>query len=227
MDNVLREIFVKFPNSLTPETHTIISYLEDYADKIPRGFWKLKPIVKTRESEHNLMISALKELGEDLGYIVFVGQKGAKYNGKSLTNDNKDFKLKTPVLPEVLDRIREIDVLWLDGSKIVYSFDVESTTTITSAVIRGTNIPTKDTMRVIVIPPEREDELLRRITEPALKNAIESNKWGIMLFGELEEISKTKKKKIDPADVDGLISSFSALTSRKKKAAQSTLKKFT
>ena len=40
-----------------------------------------------------------------------------------------------------LDRVKQIDVIWLDESRVKYEFEVENTTAITEAIVRGSNIP--------------------------------------------------------------------------------------
>jgi hypothetical protein len=49
-DDVLQEIFIKFPNAMTPETQNIKEILREYATPTKEGNWILKPQVKIRES---------------------------------------------------------------------------------------------------------------------------------------------------------------------------------
>ena len=64
-------------------------------------------------------------------------------------------KLDLPLSKEKIDRIREIDALWLKNNEVAYEFEVENSTGISDAIIRGSNIPSTDVKRFIVIPEER------------------------------------------------------------------------
>lgn len=50
----------------------------------------------------------------------------------------------------------QIDVLWYKEGEVNYEFEVENTRGITEAIVRGSNILTKDTKKFIIIPKERQ-----------------------------------------------------------------------
>ncbi len=200
-DDILQEIFIKFPNALTPETKSIRSMLSEYADKTD-GKWILKPLVRSRESQHSFMIYMLALLGKKAGYDIWIGQKeqGDSYKDKKLiefcTSKDPTFRF---IPSQNLDRVKHIDVLWYKEGKIYYEFEIENTTAITEAIVRGSNIPHDIVKRFIVIPEERESMLCRKIKEPILKENVEKYNWKFISYKELQglfEASKRKKEKI-------------------------------
>lgn len=58
-----------------------------------------------------------------------------------------------------MERVQNIDVIWIKDNKIFYVFEVENTTAINIEVLN----------KYIIIPEERENLLYKKIKEPALK----------------------------------------------------------
>jgi len=196
-DDILQEIFIKFPNALTPETQSIRSILSEYADKTD-GKWILKPIVRSRETQHSSMIYILATLGKKAGYDIWIGQKeqGDSYDDIKLaelcTSQDPNFRF---IPSQNLDRVKQIDVLWYKEGKIYYEFEIENTTAITEAIIRGSNIPQDSVKRYIVIPEERESLLHRKIKEPILGENIEKYEWKFISYKELNDLFNASKRK--------------------------------
>ncbi|MBS3056203.1 MAG: hypothetical protein J4473_02080 [Candidatus Aenigmarchaeota archaeon] len=200
-DDVLQEIFIKFPNALTPETQNIRNLLGEYAKATKDGSWQLKDKVKSRESEHSKMIYYLAILGKRAGFDVWIGQReqGEIYNQKRLSSFVTN---KSPVwrfIPTMnLDRIKQIDIIWHDEGRVRFEFEVENTTAITESIVRGSNIPHDSIRRIIVIPEEREKLLYRKLEEPMIKQVVEKDNWKFVFYGDVEDLynkcSKTKNK---------------------------------
>lgn len=211
-DDVLQEIFIKFPNALTPEPYDIKTLLKEYAKPTKDGKWLLKPSVKQRESEHSKMIYYLAIIGEKLGCRIWIGSKeqGQVFEGKRLT-ELCNFKIKDlqNLTREQLKRIENIDLLWCKGSKIISEFEIENTTSITESIIRGSHIP-YDINRYIVIPDERADLLKRKIKEPVLEDRIIDENWKFIYYTKLEEFFSWIKRKKELN-----INSFKAIVSNK------------
>ena len=211
-DDVLQEIFIKFPNALTPEPYDIKTLLKEYAKPTKDGKWLLKPSVKQRESEHSKMIYYLAIIGEKLGCRIWIGSKeqGQVFEGKRLT-ELCNFKIKDlhDLTREQLKRIENIDLLWCKGSKIISEFEIENTTSITESIIRGSHIP-YDINRYIVIPDERADLLKRKIKEPVLEDRIIDENWKFIYYTKLEEFFSWIKRKKELN-----INSFKAIVSNK------------
>lgn len=193
-DEVLEEIFIAFPNSLTPDTQSIKSILEDYAEKTRDGKWRLKSFVRRRESEHDYMVKTLAQLGKKIGFNVYADIP--KWRSK----------LDLPIPKENLARIREIDVIWYTKDEIKHEFEVENTTGITEAIVRGSNILSTTTKRYIVIPEEREDFFYRKISEPMLQEKIEQFGWGFIFYDSLRVFyeQNRRKRKLDVLEFEKL-----------------------
>jgi hypothetical protein len=208
-DDILQEVFIKFPNALTPDTQSIKEILSEYADKSKDGKWMMKPMMKARESVHSWIIIVLAELGKKAGFKIMIGQKeqGNVYGGKKLS----DFcSHPQPVFKDIpgknLDRIKQIDLIWYKNGVIYSEFEVENTTAITEAVVRGSNIPYGSVKRFILIPEERERMLFRKIQEPMLKDNIEKNNWKFIFYKDLETFYDESKKRrvIDEESIENI-----------------------
>jgi len=210
-DDVLQEIFILFPNALTPDTEDVASTLEEYAIRTPDGSWMLKRQLQKdrRETIHNLMIYYLARLGKAAGFKVWIGSQEQKFKVKdtplSELCDSIPVFYRVPQDSVSLDRVRQIDVLWLKDGRIRYEFEVENTTGISEAIIRGSNISEEfNPKRFIVIPRERERFLFRKIQEPILAETIKKAKWNFIRYEDLERVVKTSGKTFHPSDLESV-----------------------
>jgi DNA modification methylase len=211
-DDILEEIFTKFQNALTPDTQSIKSILEEYAEKTD-GKWQLKKEMRLRQTQHNQIIEWLADIGKKMGFEVYAD-----------VPEHRGTKLNLLLSKEKIDRIREIDALWLKGSEIVYEFEVENSTGISDAIIRGSNIPSTDVKRFIVIPEERKNLLSMKIAEPILKENIEQYKWNFIFYDTfISFYEKSRQRKtIEASEIDRL-----ANLSTRLRHEQQTLGQFT
>jgi len=182
-DDVLRELYLKFTNAHTPDTQSVKEVLEEYAEKTQNGEWRLKPSIRNRQSEHNSIVEILANIGEQLGFEVYA----------DLTGWRKELNLELP--PENLERVKEIDVLWYRDNEITHEFEVENTTGITEAIVRGSNILNHSTKRYIVIPEERESFFKRKISEPILNEMFEKYNWDIIYYDAIKTFYVENKSK--------------------------------
>ena len=187
-DEILQEIFVKFPNSLTPDTVSIQSVLKEYGEKASDSQWRLRNDVRAREGEHSLMIRAVAELGKKLGFKVWIGRREQSdvADGVRLGDlcDEKSLSLPN-INAAALKRVAQIDVIWYDGNgKIDSIFEVENTTGITDALIRASNIPYKCN-RFVILPEERQALMRRKLSEPAFKDRFDLDAWGTIYYSVL------------------------------------------
>jgi len=208
-DDILQSIFMDFPNALTPDTQDVKTILEEYAKKTSDGKWMLKPGLgeKDRGSLHSRMIYILATLGKKAGFDIWIGSKeqGDVYNKKPLKvlcDDIRCFK-NVPQEEIALDRVKQIDVLWLEDGNIKYEFEVENTTGISEAIIRGSNIPDDHHLkRYILIPKQRENFLFKKLQEPILQETIKKVKWNFIRFQDLDAVFKKAKKRFDSLDLN-------------------------
>ncbi len=115
----------------------------------------------------------LAKLGDDLGLGVWVARNDRNRicNGQKFT----DLKGLVDVLPVQFDvattRIIElIDVLWLDGNSIKAAFEIESTTSVYSGLLRMADLismqPNLTIPLYLVAPDERRDKVKTEINRP-------------------------------------------------------------
>ena len=190
-DEVLRQVFLTFPNSLTPENETVREVLSEYAKPVKGGMWMLKKdLLQRRVREHGRIIGTLAEIGLKLGFDVWVAP-----NERGSIGDQALVKRLLPTLSlahdsDKIDRIREIDVLWIRNNNIAYALEVEHTTMISEAIIRGSNITATSVKHIMLLPDERKKLLRRRVNEPALTSEIQKGNWGVVYYDDLQGFSK-------------------------------------
>jgi len=194
-DDILEEIFTTFQNSLTPDTQSVKDILEEYAEKTHDGKWQLKKQMRVRQTQHNQIIEMIAQLGLKSGFEVFADIPEWRKN------------IYLPVSKEKLDRIKEIDALWLKDGNVAYAFEVENSTGISDAIIRGSNLPSENIKRIILIPEERKNLLAMKLAEPIVKDSIEQYKWQFIFYDAfLSYYEKVKRKKvINAAEIEELV----------------------
>lgn len=183
-DDILQTLFIEFPNSLTPDYGSINNLIKEYGVKQKGGTWMLKGSFKKDESKHISIERILAEIGKKFGYKIWCPDKGRDEKLKKLCENRIDFNF------DGKDFVEKIDILWIKENKIYYAFEVENSTTITSALERGSNLPDKEnTKKMILIPSERAKFLNKKIREPMFKNTFILDKWQVASYEELEKIS--------------------------------------
>lgn len=188
-DEVLQTIFERFPNSLTPSTDNVKAYLGHYAKKTSDGKWKRNPEIDEEAmiKAHTKLEVILCKLGVRFGYKVYCADKSKDVNLQKICSD-------FDVNIENADRVKKIDVLWIKDGSIKYMFEVENSTSITSALERGSNVKKSDLHRLIVIPKARDDFLARKMKEPMFKEYFKKDEWGILWY---ENLTSTTPKTED------------------------------
>lgn len=190
-NDVWREVAMTFPNSLTPDTSDIRKTLEDYACKAGKDSWRMKPKVKEQISQHSDMIAIICDLGIKSGFKVHVGtreqRETAKYQGKSIQLKTLSSE-STPELKginrNILKSINNIDAYWYKSGKIVACFEVENSTSITSALERVSSIP-YDVDKFLILPDDRENQLAAKLKLEMFKETFEASKWSVLYYNTL------------------------------------------
>lgn len=195
--DILQEIFARFPNSQTPDTHTIVEILKEYAKKTKDGKWQLKQTKKYMDSLHTEMIYYLATIGKRLGFNVYIGQReqDKECENVKLSALCSEESPTLRVVSSEIERIKHIDVIWYNHGEITYAFEVESTTSITEAIVRGSHISTETTKRYIVIPKEREKFLYKRLQESIFEKS-RWDKWNFMFYKDVKELFRHENIKI-------------------------------
>jgi hypothetical protein len=103
--------------------------------------------------------------------------------------------------PKSRDRIKMIDLILVKNNEIISIIEVENSTSITSALERGSHIQNK-IARLIVIPDERRNFLDRKMNEPLFKDYFMRGNWKTFTYSEVDEIFsqvKSRSKSNDDA----------------------------
>jgi len=137
---------------------------DELGEQEPRG---------KRPREHTEIQWHLLKLGSDMGFDLWVAR-----NDKAKAWDGKNFsdfpKLKAD-LPLQFDdatnrTVKLIDVLWLKGNAIVAAFEVESTTSIYSGLLRMSDLvamqPNLNIPLYLVAPDDRREKVITEVNRP-------------------------------------------------------------
>jgi hypothetical protein len=127
----------------------------------------------TEESEHTEIQWLLLKLGSDLGLDVWVARndRGRLYRGQKFG----DISRLRSTLPRQFDdatnrTIELIDVLWLQGNAIVAAFEIESTTSIYSGLLRMSDLvamqPNLKIPLYLVAPDDRREKVIAEVNRP-------------------------------------------------------------
>ena len=125
----------------------------------------------------------LLKLGSDMGLDVWVARndRGREAYGRKFT-DIPRLKKELPLqFDEVTNRTIElIDVLWLRGNAIVAAFEIESTTSIYSGLLRMSDLvtmqPNLNIPLYLVAPDERRDSVIKEVNRPTFSRRTPSMK---------------------------------------------------
>ena len=194
-DTVAKE----FPNSLTSDSTSITEALELYGRKVSGGAWMLKEEIRIHLSRHSELIALLAKIGAARGHDIWIGQREQRESASGLV---EEVRLRDLVSgkPAGLTGVRnlrpvlDMDLLWLDGNQVVRAFEIECTTTMTSGLQRGSNLPTS-VPKTMVIPEERTRDFERKMKSPLFSEHFNKDNWTLLYFNALREaFTKTKAK---------------------------------
>lgn len=124
-------------------------------------------------SAHTEIQWLLLKLGNDMGLDVWVARndRNKEVDGKRFT----DLPRMKPELPLQFDEatnrtIELIDVLWLKGNAIIAAFEIESTTSIYSGLLRMSDLvamqPNLNIPLYLVAPDDRRDKVFVEVNRP-------------------------------------------------------------
>ena len=194
-DTVARE----FPNSLTSDSTSISEALELYGRKVSGGAWMLKEEIRIHLSRHSELIVLLAKIGAARGHAIWIGQREQRESAGGLVEAVRLRDLVTGK-PSALTGVKnlrpvlDMDLLWLAGHEVVRAFEVECTTTMTSGLQRGSNLPA-NVPKTMVIPEERQKDYERKMKSPLFSEHFNKDNWSLVYFNALREaFTKTKAK---------------------------------
>jgi hypothetical protein len=131
------------------------------------------PIASKEASAHTEIQWLLLKLGNDMGLDVWVARndRSREFNGNRFSELSK-LKTELPLqFDEATNRTIElIDVLWLRGNAIVAAFEIESTTSIYSGLLRMSDLismqPNLNIPLYLVAPDERREKVFTEVNRP-------------------------------------------------------------
>ncbi len=200
-------VSTKFPNSLTSDSSSIMDALVQYARKVPGGFWMLKPEYFARQSQHNEVLALLAEVGKSLGYKIWIGKKEQSEYADGLIDHKKLSEYVTVNISDIdgienKKAVEGIDLLWIKHNQIRGSFEIEFSTSMTSGLVRGSNIDSK-IPKYLVIPEEREEQFKRKHKSPMFSERFEKDNWNLLFFDTIR--IKYKKLKTKEVKLESII----------------------
>lgn len=198
LDDVLAEIFIAYPNGLTPDVSSIVKVLNKLATKSGNK-WKLKAEVKEDHTKHTDYLAKLAKIGKKLKYEIFIGKREQPepYEGGtlSLLADHTDLSVLKITDKLAKARLEMIDMLWVskDASgdySIGLVIEVENSTNFTSGVQRASNTD-KVIPKLMVIPDKRKNEL-EKTKDPLFIAGFNEYSWKYMEYSIIDILAKTK-----------------------------------
>jgi hypothetical protein len=150
-------------------------------------------------TEHTKIQALLLRLGKEMSFETWVARndKSKEFEGKSLGK----FSGVRDVLPRQFDPVTNktielIDVLWLKGNTIISAFEIESTTSIYSGLLRMADLvamqPNINIPLYIVAPDKRREKVIEEVNRPTFSR-LEPNLNEIcryLSFSSLEQLFK-------------------------------------
>lgn len=195
-------VSTEFPNSLTSDSTSIMDALKIYARKVSGGYWLLKPEIGRRVQEHSEIIFMLALIGKKHGYNIWIGNREQHGKVRDFGAEEKELREYMTVKQLKVDNARNIDIvenidlLWLEKDNIKAVFEIEATTSMTSALMRGSNVD-KDVDKFMVLPEEREEQFKNKMSSPLFKEHFENENWNLIYFDVLKSTYIKQKTKLD------------------------------
>jgi hypothetical protein len=130
----------------------------------------------TATSAHTEMQYLLAKLGSDMGFDVHVARNDQNriWDGHRLGGMPRRREQLPQQFDPVTNRTIElIDLLWLDGNAIVAAFEIESTTSIYSGLLRMSDLvarqPNISVPLFLVAPEEKREQVVRQVNRPTFE----------------------------------------------------------
>jgi len=172
---------------------------------------------KEEESLHSQAESSLIKLGKATGCSVLIASndRNRTFQGKPLGEECLKSLPNLGLNEEAIRRISLIDVIWIIKNSPVSAFEVETTTSIHSGLLRMSDllsvVPSLKISLYIVGPKNRQDRVRAELTRPTFQK-IGLNEY--CKFIPLEELQKLQSKveglqgHIQPTIIDTIATGF-------------------
>lgn len=147
-------------------------------ESVPGESEEATPSTPKETTAHTEIQYLLLRLGSEMGFEIWVAKndRGRMYNGVKLGDMPKmKDSLQLNFDKATNATIELIDVLWLKGNAIVKAFEIESTTSIYSGLLRMADLlavygNTLNIPLYLVAPEERRDKVMEEVNRPTFKS---------------------------------------------------------
>jgi hypothetical protein len=132
-------------------------------------------VSEEEDSTHSQAQNALIKLGRITGCSVWIASndRNRSFRGKTLGNDCLKQLPNLGLSDEATRRISLIDIIWIKQNAPVCAFEVETTTSIYSGLLRMADllsvVPALNVKLYIVAPRERQDRVHSELTRPIFR----------------------------------------------------------
>lgn len=127
-------------------------------------------------TEHTEIQYLLMKLGADMGFDVHVARNdpGREWQGQRLgAMPRRREQLPQQFDPGTNKTVELIDLLWLQGNAIVAAFEIESTTSIYSGLLRMSDLlamqPNISIPLFLVAPDDRREKVIQQVNRPTFR----------------------------------------------------------
>lgn len=194
---------IEFPNSRTSDSVSIKEALKAYATPMSGGFWLIKPNATRTEIQrvHAQVMAILAKVGKAQGHKIWIGKIEQSHKITGLPGESGELRkfLSLSNLGGIkhlknASIVEDMDLLWIKDKEVIYAFEVETTTQMTEALNRGSNL-NPDIQKFLIIPEERKTQLLRKMRSPLFAERYKNDSWRVIFSEKLVgEYFKSKNK---------------------------------
>jgi hypothetical protein len=156
--------------TVTADNRAVIVPQDEEAEREP-------PVSSRETTMHTEIQWKLLKLGNDMGLDVWVARNDRNREiGGNRFADLSRFKKELPLqFDDATNRTIElIDVIWLKGNAIVAAFEIESTTSIYSGILRLADLismqPNLNIPLYLVAPDERKSKVISEVNRPVFSH---------------------------------------------------------
>ncbi|MCK4505539.1 MAG: hypothetical protein KAW14_07990 [Candidatus Aegiribacteria sp.] len=188
--DVLNHVFKLYQNSLTKDKISIQNALKKVGRQVGKRYWVMNADTREHIRLHSELIAALAIAGNNLGYRICIG-RNERGDISSITGNQIKLIQLMDCDPRVISHkygskyITDIDLLWInEDNEVEIAYEIESTTTMISAVIRGSLLP-DEIEKVMVIPESRQPEYARKWSYPAFAELYTRCSWNLVYFNDI------------------------------------------
>ncbi|MBA4496439.1 hypothetical protein ACFO25_16915 [Paenactinomyces guangxiensis] len=165
------------------------------------------------ESNHSKAQSMLIKIGMLTGTSVWIASndRNRKYEGRALGDNCIDSLPNLGLNIEALNRISLIDILWIRHNAPICAFEVETTTSVYSGLLRMSDlitvVPALKIKLYIVAPKERQGKVMKELRRPTFKKIGLSDYCKFIALEDLEDLLKRIKglaPHVQPSVIDSI-----------------------